>query len=179
MTTTRTPGRTVGKPQDFTNATWVAKWAGLTFTNPVPLVHRFQVRVGDRIASSHYGAVYVVRTTADDRPADAVGAVQFWLRRQMIEPTVANSQPWTERYEDTMSVPLLERDGVVYGTIAGGAEAKRLWGDHFEKRPYFEPNRGKAIQSVQSFIRQRSGGLIRPDFDFAAEIVDEVLGAMR
>jgi hypothetical protein len=124
----RSEPRNTNKPLRLADRIWVVKWAGHTFSAPVPLIPRYEVRVGDRIDSSHYGAVYVERTTADERHPQAVGAVQFWMKHNPRPTNNQGIRSWTERYDDTSTVPLLARDDITYGEPTGLGEAQRLYG---------------------------------------------------
>lgn len=179
MTTTtvsRQPGRSETPRTSFEPMTWVVRWSHMTFTRPVPMIPRYEVREGDRICSSHYGAVYVTRTTADERPADAIGAVQFWMRRQAVDPVHSTIQPFTERYDDHGTVPLLARGDQVFGEVAGHAEAKRLWGETFEKRPTTGAEVEEAAIRVHALVSAETGGNVRLSSTLANDIVQTVLG---
>lgn len=103
-----------GSPVDR-YATLVAKWAGATFTNPVPLIDRRDLEPGDTVYSSRGRAGVIVRVHKTNSPTSTTITGEPHLN-----PTV---QIWfedgaTEAYEGAMPL-LADADGTVYGHRKG------------------------------------------------------------
>ena len=84
------------------DSTHVVKWSGITFDRPVPLVPRRHLKPGDVVMSSHG---YVLNITAVEWKSGwdvvhLVGAIGKAVRNEIYGG----------------SIPLLQRDGVVFGT---------------------------------------------------------------
>lgn len=101
------------------SSTWVVKWSHVVFDQPVPLIPRREVQVGDVVMSSHgialrVGEVGVHRvdgrvTQVRLRGGHRTGGRQFHTEQQ-----------------DGGSIPLLERNGVVFGNPTYEQDK---WGD--------------------------------------------------
>lgn len=85
--------------------THVVRWSGITFTAPVPLIPRRCVKVGDVVMSSHGYTLLVTQVIND--PGYEV--VQIGGRLHASQTGALH----TERHAG--SIPLLERQGVVFG----------------------------------------------------------------
>ena len=86
--------------------TLVVRWSHHDYAQPVPLVCRYEVEVGDVIDSSHYGKVKVIdiQRTQENRAYHQVGFV--------FEPVGRNGEfPRSERYSGLSMVPRFEKAG--------------------------------------------------------------------
>lgn len=78
--------------------TLVARWAGTNFTNPVPLVDRRDLEVGDIVYSSfgRYGRIERIHKSESPTSQDLYGrphlnrTVQFWLEGGHTEASEGN-----------------------------------------------------------------------------------------
>lgn len=77
---------------------FVTTWSHMTFPQPLPLVPRSQIRVGDVVWSSHYGRRTVTRVINIARIS--AGTVQLWFD----SGTADRSQ--TESYPGDSTIPL-------------------------------------------------------------------------